>query len=247
MFGPFGPGSFGLGYDLDAPEELDTGKMFANASTAAEKAAAMVESARYGFYAARAVYMECRIGGRRYQAMLDGFGEKSAESLARGQTEYFQQLCKSALLDEDGNTTDETIPTTRMVNAELRRLRGNAHLTVAQHMHYFLSMMPESVKDWNRAEYILNGQDLISRYTTGCYQDFHSFLSTFKKKPVSTAKLQQRFEAFFDKRLEYGDDSVFVCDQLRSELAEFICSALPHNEARLQKEAAAAASAGAVH
>lgn len=247
MFGnPFG-GFYMGNFDLDIPDELSFDKLQNSSSTAAEKTVLMVEASRSNYYSIRSNYMDCRVGGRRYEATLEGFGPKTAKAMADNVENHFKQVCNNALLDEDGNTTDATVPTTRMVNLELRRLRHNAFLMVAQWCNNFEQMMPSDVEQWNEAEYRLYGINLSTRYLEGGYQDFHSFLECFKLKPISVGALNAHYNDLYADRMKHGSSSKDVCKAIRQNLSDLLVSVLPHNEARLQKEADQAEKAGAIH
>jgi hypothetical protein len=220
------------------PPDLDDTERYPSSGTLEEKALFSLEQLRRQFYWHKRIYTANKEGGPQHTAALLAQGPKTAEMIARNAEGTFRSYLSQAYLTEDGETTDPKYPVDKMVNFELRRIRGSIINHVCAFMYYFQSMMPENVNQWDPGNVSFNLEAYRYRYANGLYEDINTVIPNKKMPPRSVSDLTEFLGCL---ALKYGTDyrhesvgPAFVVERLRDELIEFLLVDIPFNNKRLE-------------
>jgi hypothetical protein len=221
-------------------QDLDNEEVYPHAGTLEEKAVFSLEQMRTRFWWEKKNYLQNRAGGARHTATLSAYGQRSADALAHHAETAFKNYLSQAYLTEDGETTDPKYPTDRMINSELRRVRGLIILNCSQYMEQFAEMMSENTDDWTRGIVYYNLYPYVNRYLQEAYDQISFVIPARKLAARTAAELEKEID---ELSLKYSNpDNLkglsrdYLIGRIRDELIDFLLNGLPFSNDRLQKK-----------
>lgn len=221
-----------------APPDLDDTERYPSNGTLEEKALFSLEQLRRQFYWQKRIYTANKEGGPQHTAALLAHGPKTAEMIARNAEGAFRIYLSQAYLTEDGETTEPKYPIDKMVNFELRRIRGAIINHVCGFMHYFDSMMPDMVMNWSASMIEFNLDAYRYRYVSDLYDDINTVIPNKKLPPPSAAELSLFLQSIVFKYSEPGPreglSKSYLVGRIRDEIIEFLLVDIPFNNKRLE-------------
>jgi hypothetical protein len=206
--------------------------------TMEEKVEFSLEQVRNNFWWARKNWLNNRAGGRQHTALLQAYGPAMAERSAKHAEDHYKQFCETAMLTEEGESKDTRFPVDKMINTELRRIRGVIILSVSQYMHYFESMMPEETTTWDKHNLYFNLDPYRYRYAIDVWDQIDVVIPKKKLNSRSPADLEKFIEELSvkygrqDTRVGFAKE--FLISKIRDELIEFILQDLPFNNVKME-------------